>query len=427
MVSMNVAGLLPDLIVVADERRNTVVLRPIDGQWAELLARAVTEVFGGSAAMADYVMPVSLAQGTIIVGTVSLALRIGRSVVGVADPVAALTDELGAVRLVEGKVVDVERHTAGGFVRGSVVIEGYGDDAGPTRPDRDPEREPRRLRGRRGAGQRARTSSRWSTARQRTRIATEFFRYGQRLAVLAFACAPIWRTPAGISDRRPPCLRLRRRLRPGGGASCRSGLTCDWVSTSAARTPTPSSSTATTRCSPRRSSPPRSTSPPASARPSLPSSPHRRSRPPASATSCSGRRTRPTPCSNDAGCTRSAVLRVGAPSSTAVRPFFGWPDDLVAAVGGHARIVARGSRVRRSRDRPVRRRGHPAFFESVRGTVDAVAISAVFSPMSADHELAAAEIARDVLGERRHRLAVATRSGRSACSRARTRRSSTPR
>ena len=69
MVSMNVAGLLPELLVVADERRNVVILRPIDGAWAELLARSVAEVFGGSAAMADYVMPVSTAHGSIIEGT----------------------------------------------------------------------------------------------------------------------------------------------------------------------------------------------------------------------------------------------------------------------------------------------------------------------------------------------------------------------
>jgi DUF917 family protein len=197
MVSMNVAGLLPELIVVADERRNTVILRPIDGEWAELLARSATEVFGGSAAMADYVMPVSRAKGTIIVGTVSQALRIGRSVVGAADPVAALTDELGAVRLVEGKVVDVERHTSGGFVRGSVVIEGYGDDVGRlVRIEIQNENLVAFEDGRVLAS----VPDLITLVDNQTAdaIATEFLRYGQRIAVLAFACAPIWRTPAGI-------------------------------------------------------------------------------------------------------------------------------------------------------------------------------------------------------------------------------------
>ena len=93
-----------------------------------------------------------------------------------------------------------------------------------------------------------------------------------------------------------------------------------------------------------------------------------------------------------------AVLRVGAPSSTAVRPFFGWPDELVAAVGGHARIVRGGVEYDGREIVPFDAADTRSFFESVRGRVDAVAISAVFSPMSPDHELAAADIARDVLG-----------------------------
>jgi DUF917 family protein len=144
MVSMNVAGLLPELIVIADERRNVVVLRPIDGRWAELLARAVTEVFGGSAAMADYVMPVSVARGTIIEGTVSQALRIGRAVHSATDPVASLVEVVDATKLIEGKVVDVERW----FCSRQCRRRGLRVRLGSTRPGGDPERESGRARGR---------------------------------------------------------------------------------------------------------------------------------------------------------------------------------------------------------------------------------------------------------------------------------------
>lgn len=93
-----------------------------------------------------------------------------------------------------------------------------------------------------------------------------------------------------------------------------------------------------------------------------------------------------------------AVLRVGAPSSLAVRPLFGWPEDLVAAVGGYAEIVSGGFEYDGREIVPFDAEATREFFLSVKGKVDAVAISAVFSPMSADHELAAASIARDVLG-----------------------------
>lgn len=93
-----------------------------------------------------------------------------------------------------------------------------------------------------------------------------------------------------------------------------------------------------------------------------------------------------------------AVLRVGAPSSLAVRPLFGWPDDLVAAVGGAAAVVRGGFEYDGREIVPFDADATREFFSSVAGTVQAVAISAVFSPMSGDHELAAAEIAREVMG-----------------------------
>ena len=94
-----------------------------------------------------------------------------------------------------------------------------------------------------------------------------------------------------------------------------------------------------------------------------------------------------------------AVLRVGAPSSTAVRPFFGWPQDLVEAIGGHARIVGGGMEYDGREIVSFDADDTRDFFTSVRGQVETVAISAVFSPMAPDHELAAERIAREVLGD----------------------------
>ena len=202
MVSMNVAGLTPDLLVVADERRNTVILHPVDGHWAELIARAVTEVFGGAAAMADYVLPASLAQGAVIEGTVSQALRIGRAVENVVDPVAALLAELDAVRLINGKIVDVERQTSGGFVRGSVVIAGSGEDAGRlVRVEIQNEN----LVAFEAGEVLASVPDLITLVDDQTAdaIATEYLRYGQRVSVLAFACDPLWRTAAGLAIAGP--------------------------------------------------------------------------------------------------------------------------------------------------------------------------------------------------------------------------------
>lgn len=202
MVSMNVVGLHPDLVVVADERRNVVVLRPVDGRWAELLARAVTEVFGGSAAMADYVMTVATARGAIVAGTVSKALRIGRAVHSADDPLTALIEAVSGVQLIEGKVVDVERRTAGGFVRGSIVIAGYGVDAG--RLVRI-EIQNENLVAFQDGEVLASVPDLITIVDSQTAdaVATELVRYAQRVAVIASPCAAVWRTPAGIGIAGP--------------------------------------------------------------------------------------------------------------------------------------------------------------------------------------------------------------------------------
>ena len=46
------------------------------------------------------------------------------------DPVAELLAELAGYRLLDGKVVDVERRTTGGFARGTAIVEGRGAHAG---------------------------------------------------------------------------------------------------------------------------------------------------------------------------------------------------------------------------------------------------------------------------------------------------------
>lgn len=202
MVSMNVAGIPPTLIVIADERRNVVSLRACDGAWSELVARAVTDVFGGSAVMADYVISVRQARGAIIEGSVTQALRIGRAVTESAHPVEGLLDAVGALKLIEGKVVDVQRTTSGGFVRGSVVVEGYGPDTSRLLRIEIQNENLVVLE----EGEVLASVPDLITvvdAQSADAIATEMLRYGQRVAVIAFACHPLWRTARGLEIAGP--------------------------------------------------------------------------------------------------------------------------------------------------------------------------------------------------------------------------------
>src|SRR5262249_16661022 len=110
-------------IIVTDERANTLVLRTRTNEWAETLVRATVAAMGGRGATAMDRMTVGEARRAVIRGSVSRALRLGQAVQEAEhDRVAAIRAELGAIELISGRVVDVERHTSGAFVRGSVAI-----------------------------------------------------------------------------------------------------------------------------------------------------------------------------------------------------------------------------------------------------------------------------------------------------------------
>ncbi|MFG1945292.1 DUF917 domain-containing protein [Nonomuraea sp. NPDC048826] len=202
MVSMYVAGLPADLVIMSDVAGNVVTIRPVDGLWSERLARAVCVAAGSSALMADYVLTAERAAGAVIEGTVTRALEIGRATENAADPLAALTTELGAARLITGKLTDVERRTAGGFVRGTATIEGTGDDRGRRLVL---ELQNENLVAVEDNQVRAMVPDLITVVDTETAAAvqTEGLRYGQRVTVLAWPCDPLWRTGKGLDTAGP--------------------------------------------------------------------------------------------------------------------------------------------------------------------------------------------------------------------------------
>ncbi|HUB39727.1 MAG TPA: hydantoinase/oxoprolinase family protein [Streptosporangiaceae bacterium] len=96
---------------------------------------------------------------------------------------------------------------------------------------------------------------------------------------------------------------------------------------------------------------------------------------------------------------RVAVIRIGAPATLGVRPMFEWPADLTAAVSAGAVVVAGGIEFDGRDLSPFDEGAVAAFLSSVAGRCDGVAITSVFAPVSARHELLAAEIVKRELGE----------------------------
>jgi DUF917 family protein len=198
MMTMELAGISPNPSVMTDERGNVVVFDAIDGKWTERLERVAAVEFGGKAASAEYMLTVAEAKTATVRNTVTLAIRIGRVLEEAeTEPLEALAAELDAAILIRGKVVDVERRTTGGFVRGSATIEGLGDDARRTLVL---EIQNENLVALEHGELRAIVPDLISVldVESAEAITTERLRYGQRVAVIAYACDPVWRTPAGL-------------------------------------------------------------------------------------------------------------------------------------------------------------------------------------------------------------------------------------
>lgn len=95
---------------------------------------------------------------------------------------------------------------------------------------------------------------------------------------------------------------------------------------------------------------------------------------------------------------RVAVIRIGAPATLSVRPLFGWPEDLRRALSVGETIVEGGIEFDGRDLAPFDEEAVARFLGTVGRQADAVAITCVFSPVSARHELLAQEVVRRELG-----------------------------
>jgi N-methylhydantoinase A/oxoprolinase/acetone carboxylase beta subunit len=95
---------------------------------------------------------------------------------------------------------------------------------------------------------------------------------------------------------------------------------------------------------------------------------------------------------------RVAVIRIGSPLTLAIPPLTTWPSELRSAVSVGETVVRGGAEYDGRLVAALDEEAVARFLQSVAGDLEGVAISSVFSPVSPDHELRAAEIARAELG-----------------------------
>jgi hypothetical protein len=98
------------------------------------------------------------------------------------------------------------------------------------------------------------------------------------------------------------------------------------------------------------------------------------------------------------GLMRVAVLRIGGPLTTALPPLWGWPEDLRAAVSVGEAVIDGGAEYDGRMPTPLDAAAVRRFLDAVRDTAGAIAVSGVFSPVTAAHERQVTAIVQRELG-----------------------------
>lgn len=201
MAIFNIHGLSACPSVLTGTCGSLNVIETNDNLAHERVARALSVAVGGIAHMVEYPLSGRQAKDHAIVGSVSAAIAVGAAIREARargdDPFAALYAALRATRLYpfagelfDGKIVDLERETRGGFSVGRVAIESFG---GGDRMDLEFQNE--NLIARRNGEVVAMVPDLITVMDRETAdsITTERLKYGQRVKIVGAAAPAILR------------------------------------------------------------------------------------------------------------------------------------------------------------------------------------------------------------------------------------------
>ncbi|MCP4119644.1 MAG: hydantoinase/oxoprolinase family protein [Desulfobacteraceae bacterium] len=96
---------------------------------------------------------------------------------------------------------------------------------------------------------------------------------------------------------------------------------------------------------------------------------------------------------------RTGIIRIGSPATHSIEPMADWPEDLKQTVSENYYIVKGGYEFDGREISPFDENEIRNAAKRMKGKVESIAISCVFSPVKADHETMAAKIIREELGD----------------------------
>lgn len=218
MVTYHIFGVPAAPMVMTDEYSNAVIFECASSYDVERLGRNLVVAMGGGSNVCLYPMHGKDAKRSMVRGTISLAIGLGRSIREARrsslDPFQALLEYLRTTPyyqhcriLFEGKTVDLLRETKAGWALGRVAIEGTGSCLG-RRLDITFQNE--HLVALEGDKVRTIVPDLIAVLDGATAepITTEGLKYGQRVKILGISAAPIMRSEAALAVFGPAAFGL---------------------------------------------------------------------------------------------------------------------------------------------------------------------------------------------------------------------------
>lgn len=206
MTTFTSKGITASPIAMADERGNMILIDAVSNKWVETFARSVVVDMGAEGMMALYSATVKQLKEASIYGTITLAEEIGKTVrnarVNEANPVDAVRKSVHGFLVFRGKITDVDRRVEGGWNRGDAKMDGIGDFEGQ---ELQLDFQNEHLAVRVDGEFKATVPDLIAVLDGETGepITTETLRYGMRVAVIAFPCAPQWREADALALAHP--------------------------------------------------------------------------------------------------------------------------------------------------------------------------------------------------------------------------------
>ncbi|MEX0344343.1 MAG: DUF917 domain-containing protein [Rhizobiaceae bacterium] len=207
MTTFSIYGVPGSPVVIKDEHDNEVVVKAVDDETAEWLARVVCIRMGGKAEITLYPMSGHDAKTKSVPNTISLAIEIGQAISAARkaqeDPFDALTHFFASANparfckvLFDGKVADLLRETTRGFAIGRLILQSIDGSVEPM----EIEFQNEFLSARIGDRYLATAPDLICILDRETAepITTESLRYGQRVKVVGVSVPPVMRTTEAL-------------------------------------------------------------------------------------------------------------------------------------------------------------------------------------------------------------------------------------